>query len=311
MDSYYAHGKLLLTGEYFILDGAVSLALPTRFGQRMDVLHQDVSRMLHWKSLDMYGNNWLEGTWDPELGEWGYISNPEKGKFLTALLEYACNEIGLDLSGLSVTSQLEFPQDWGLGSSSTLVSLLAQWWRTDPFTLLRISFGGSGYDVACATAESPILYQLKGGVPKYEPVGFNPSLRDSLYFLHLNQKQDSREGIQYYRNLKEDKSPWVTEISDISRKLLRCEDFDEMEYLLMLHEAIVSRVLGLEKVKDKLFPDYWGAIKSLGAWGGDFVLISSSESEAETRSYFAELGFETMIGYKDMVLQADGGNIRP
>ena len=35
--SFYGQGKVLLTGEYFILDGARGLALPTQLGQKLNV----------------------------------------------------------------------------------------------------------------------------------------------------------------------------------------------------------------------------------------------------------------------------------
>ena len=35
--TYYSNGKLLLTGEYVVLDGAEALAVPTRFGQNLTV----------------------------------------------------------------------------------------------------------------------------------------------------------------------------------------------------------------------------------------------------------------------------------
>lgn len=37
MISFKSNGKLLLTGEYLVLDGAVALALPTKMGQIMTV----------------------------------------------------------------------------------------------------------------------------------------------------------------------------------------------------------------------------------------------------------------------------------
>ena len=60
----------------------------------------------------------------------------------------------------NITTKLTFPRAWGLGTSSTLISLIAQWAKCDPFELLFEAFGGSGYDIACATANSPISYQL-------------------------------------------------------------------------------------------------------------------------------------------------------
>jgi len=35
--SFYGNGKLLLSAEYFVLDGAVALALPTKLGQSLHV----------------------------------------------------------------------------------------------------------------------------------------------------------------------------------------------------------------------------------------------------------------------------------
>jgi hypothetical protein len=41
-------------------------------------------------------------------------------------------------------------------------------------------------------------------------------------------------------------------------------------------------------------------IKSLGAWGGDFVMCISKENPTE---YFREKGFEVVVPYSDMILQ--------
>ena len=35
--TFYSNGKLLITGEYVVLDGAKALALPTKFGQSLVV----------------------------------------------------------------------------------------------------------------------------------------------------------------------------------------------------------------------------------------------------------------------------------
>ena len=37
MSQFYSHGKLLITGEYLVLDGAKALAVPTVFGQDLSV----------------------------------------------------------------------------------------------------------------------------------------------------------------------------------------------------------------------------------------------------------------------------------
>jgi mevalonate kinase len=302
MTSFSAHGKLLITGEYFVLDGAIALAVPTKFGQRLTLQHLAGSQTLHWTSTDHLGKPWLEGIWSPEKQAWESIQDPESAAFLSQLLSFAQRELSIDLEGFQVRTQLEFPREWGLGSSSTLLSLLAQWWHCDPFELLRNSFGGSGYDIACATASSPVLYQLIDAQPKVEAAAFQMPFADKLHFVYLGKKQDSREGIKTYRKLGEDRFQWIPEISDITRKLLRCEDFDELEYLLMLHETIVSRALGMEKVRDLYFSDFPGAVKSLGAWGGDFVLATADESPEDVRQYFKDKGFDVVIPYRDMAL---------
>ena len=48
-----------------------------------------------------------------------------------------------------------------------------------------------------------------------------------------------------------------------------------------------------------MFPDFDGVIKSLGAWGGDFVMVISNENPTD---YFMEKGYETVIPYEEMIL---------
>ncbi len=62
---YYGHGKVLLTGEYFILDGAKGLALPTCVGQSMGVRYgHSYNPKLNWKSYDVEGKLWLEANFE-------------------------------------------------------------------------------------------------------------------------------------------------------------------------------------------------------------------------------------------------------
>ena len=56
---FYSNGKLLLTAEYLVLDGAQALALPTQFGQKLIVLDGEEG-VAHWKSLDADGTIWYE-----------------------------------------------------------------------------------------------------------------------------------------------------------------------------------------------------------------------------------------------------------
>jgi len=60
----------------------------------------------------------------------------------------------------------------------------------------------------------------------------------------------------------------------------------------------MSNVLETLTVKEALFPDFNGTVKSLGAWGGDFVLVVS---EKNPETYFQERGYDTIIPYNDMI----------
>ena len=55
----------------------------------------------------------------------------------------------------------------------------------------------------------------------------------------------------------------------------------------------------MDSIKNILFKDYQsGAIKSLGAWGGDFILVTGNK---QNMKYFAEKGYNEIIPYKDLV----------
>lgn len=300
--TFSAHGKLMLTGEYVVLDGALSLALPTQKGQRLEVTSIPENEF-HWKSFDVEGKIWLEGIWDINLQKWKHVSNHLHAKYLEVLLKYANNELGIDLSGFAANTFLEFPNHWGLGTSSTFISLIAQWWRVDPYYLLKITFGGSGYDIACASSNQPIIYQIKNHQPIIEKVNFRPIFREVLAFVYLGNKQNSREGISKYRSIPTDKSEVISELNDITRRVIICDDLDEFEHLIGVHEYLISDLLKIEKVKDRLFPEYWGSVKSLGAWGGDFVMINHHGDEEEAKAYFKDLGYSTYIPYSDMILE--------
>ncbi|RLD28463.1 MAG: GHMP kinase, partial [Bacteroidetes bacterium] len=92
----------------------------------------------------------------------------------------------------------------------------------------------------------------------------------------------------------------VSEISDITSKIITCSSLVDFEELITAHEHIISKVIKQKTVKELLFNDYKGAIKSLGAWGGDFILVTGNKNSVE---YFKGKGFNTIITYDNMVLK--------
>lgn len=303
--NFYGRGKLLITGEYAILDGALGLALPTTLGQKMTVKSTTKSD-LHWKALDKDGNIWFES--QIALIDFKAIktTDEEKSETLRRLLRGAVklnSEFLSKWNGFNVITELEFPLDWGLGSSSTLTHLVAEWADVHPLLLYFNVFNGSGYDVACAGADSPISYKLDGDDISYTPLDFTPKYSKNLYFVHLNKKQDSSKGIEYYLKNAKKKKELSKAINKITEQVISASSFSSFSQLLDKHEELISHHLGLTRIQNEHFSDFNGVVKSLGAWGGDFVLAASQDDESVVRNYFVDKGFETLLAYDEMILQ--------
>jgi mevalonate kinase len=306
---YYSNGKLLLSGEYLVLDGAKSLALPARFGQNL-VVEKIKEPQLLWGSFTHTGECWFEAVFElPKLRLINCTFNSDKEgnaeviaeTLLEILLEaQRMNPIFLNSeNGFVVKTNLTFPRNWGLGSSSTLINSIASWAKVDAFQLLWNSFKGSGYDIACAQNNAPILYQIEDRKPLVTKVEFNPNFKENLFFLYLNEKQDSKEGIAKFRESGRSFQKEIMDISAMADGFLKADSIIDFNKLIIEHEQIISSIIKLQPVKEKLFSDYYGEVKSLGAWGGDFVLVTGN---AETPAYFKKKGFETMLTYSEMIL---------
>ncbi|MDO9275582.1 MAG: GYDIA family GHMP kinase [Lutibacter sp.] len=309
INKYFSQGKLLLTGEYFVLDGAKSLAVPTKYGQDL-VVEPIKEPQLIWQSFSENGECWLEAIFDlPKLrlANATFEADEDGGKDTIAenlkeiLLETRkLNPAFLNSEkGFLVKTKLDFPRNWGLGSSSTLINNIANWAKVNPYKLLENTFGGSGYDIACAQHNSPILFTKNPSEIVVEEVNFNPTFKDQLYFVHLNKKQNSREGIERYKKLKGNLTSELKQISELSEAFLSCGNLSYFEKLMKEHEQIVSKTIQFKPIQEQLFSDYFGQTKSLGAWGGDFILATGNE---DSPNYFNKKGFSTVRPYKDMVL---------
>lgn len=313
MKRYYSHGKLLLTGEYLVLDGALALAVPTKFGQNLEV-EENCSGEIHWTSLNKNGEVWFEDTFKIQNNEI-LKSIQSDNSISNRLLQVLKSAKQLNPSflnpqkGYKFSTQLEFPKNWGLGTSSTLINNLAQNANIDPYKLLELTFGGSGYDIACADTNGPITYKIDFDVihnknqkvnrRNINPVVFNPSFKKHLYFVYLNKKQDSRAGINQYRNNKDNISKAIQQIDAITKAMVACQSLTDFQKLIERHEEIISKIIKLKPIKSELFSDFIGSIKSLGAWGGDFILVASDQNP---KDYFIQKGFPTILDYDQMIL---------
>ncbi len=295
--TFRANGKLLITGEYAVLDGALALAIPTKLGQRLTVTDYIESEKIAWESYNATGEKWLDTTFTRlEIKHFEQIADPVR-QALARVLHYADSKsVDVPLFGKKFTAHLAFPNLWGLGSSSTLISLVAQYFDVDAFELSDATFGGSGYDVACATANGPIFYRKTPNGREIQPAGFPTELRNNLFFVHLNKKQNSRSAIAQYKQLPKNEA-FIASVSRISNLVALVKEYTDFADLLQEHEELLSKHLQIPTLKQQLFADYPGVIKSLGAWGGDFVLALS---ETPPQSYFAEKGFCTCLTFDDL-----------
>ncbi len=300
--NFFARGKLLLTAEYFVLQGATALACPVKYGQSMMVCTDSISAgnpsgVLHWKAFHL-DQPWFSGTIRCNDFTVEHSSDPEKAQLLSKLLQTA-RQLNPDFQisdGTEIYTRLEFNPQWGLGSSSTLVSNLAEWARVDPYLLNQRVFNGSGFDIACANAGSPVFYR-KGFVP--EPVHLNFPFADKLYLVYSGQKQNTREAISV--QLPEISKYKREEISALSGQFARCRKFSHFQQLMLQHEQEVANFTGLTPVQQQYFPDFDGTIKSLGAWGGDFFLIASSLKPDKIKRYFSDKDIHTIFRWNDLI----------
>ena len=324
---FYSHGKFLLTGEYLVLKGALALALPLKLGQSMTV-ETVCTPSLQWNAHKP-DNPWFSVTLNPKTLEILDCDDRPKAEKLTQILAAVkqLNPKAFEGNDLCFTTRLDFDPNWGLGSSSTLIANLARWASINPYELLKLTFGGSGYDIACATAEQAIYYQLvnldsalrsfdklKAQGPKVvepvetpttmvQPINFEPPFSDHLFFIYQGHKQSSSKEIKAFLakanpvDLQKD----IEAISEISHAVPKCENLAEFALLMQCHERIIARCIGQEPVQ-KCFLDFEGVLKSLGAWGGDFILAVTKWPESQVKEYFKEKGLEVVFRYKELVL---------
>ena len=309
MSQFHANGKFLLTGEYLVLKGALALALPLKLGQTLSV-ETVCTPSLQWNAYKPDGP-WFSVILNPETFGILECDDQPKAEKLAQILKAVkqLNPKAFEGNGLKFTTHLDFDPNWGLGSSSTLIANLARWANVNPYELLKLTFGGSGYDLACATAEEPIYYQLspkvpepvEGPTPMVETVGFNPSFAHHLFFVYQGQKQSSSKEIKAFLEKANpiDLQNDIDAVSEISRAVPRCESLDEFAMLMQCHERIIARCIGQQPVQ-KRFPDFEGVLKSLGAWGGDFILAATPWDEGQVRTYFKKMGLKVVFKYNEI-----------
>lgn len=304
--TFQAKGKLLLSAEYMVLHGSRALALPLKKGQAMKISLLESGGSLQWEAEDSSGT-WFKATLDPERWRVVESSQEEMAERLLGLLRSAAElkpAFQARLGGKKVCTLLDYPRAYGLGSSSSLLSLVAGWSGCEPLELHRRTSVGSGYDVAAAGANGPLLYWLDGDGSGSQQVSFRPPFHSQLYFAWLGHKQDtaaSLDGLgKGFRPGKAD----IEGFTELSLSMLACEELNDFRELIEQHEQRLSGLLGIRPVSER-FRDLDASVKSLGAWGGDFILLASPLGKRDLAMQLRSYGLQTVYSYKDLVHGAE------
>jgi len=300
-NTYHANGKLLLTGEYVVLEGAKALAVPLTKGQRLRISHH--SSGLQWKASTPEGL-WFEAIFDNDL-QLLKSSHSSYALRLQNILQHVKKikpEATQLLKDKTIDTQLEFNPQWGWGSSSTLIVLLSQWLQIDPYILLENTFGGSGYDIACAINNTPIHYQLNGKKPVIQPVDFNPTFKDHIYFVYSGKKQNSNNEVSRFLKNNTISNQTIEEINEITQMMSVTQNLKEFGNLMHRHTEILSNIVHLNPLNVEHFDDFEGYTKALGAWGGDFFMAVSEHDKQYVQQYFNAKGLDILFKYDDIVL---------
>ena len=299
--TYRANGKLLLTGEYLVLHGAKAIALPLKVGQQLIVSETNTPESLVWQAF-YDGRVWFSCELNPTDFSILNSSHPEKAESLSQIFKTikSLDPEFAPKAGTNFETILESNPEWGFGSSSTLISLLSQRTGVDPFVLNDLVFNGSGFDIACATADGPIFYTRNKPV---ETISLNYPFSDQLFLVYSGIKKKTATAVSDFLKERKVSAQQIEEGSALADEFSRCDDQDEFNLLIRQHEKLISDATGRLPIKPEFFADFKGEIKSLGAWGGDFFLASTALPFSEVKKYFENKGLKTVFKWGDLILK--------
>jgi len=301
---FYSNGKLLITSEYLVLHGAEALAFPVNKGQSLTVSYTPDFDGILWQA-NVLGKEWF---WADLSGRQLAIQSTNLVGVAERLREYLLTAMEMNSrwypaeGGLRIETNLDFEREWGFGSSSTLLSNIAFLAEIDLFEFYFRTTRGSGYDVAAARANYPIVYSLHHSQPRIEKVSFYPEYQPFIYFLYSGNKQSTDTSVRNFLKTIKKYPSHVDKASALTRRFLQAENIEEFNSLILEHEELIAGVLNQKPAKQSRFPDFEGEMKSLGAWGGDFYMVTWQGSKDELLKYFTKFGMQTILTFSEIAL---------
>lgn len=324
--SSWSPGKLLLTSEYFILDGIPGIAVPLKVGQGLKILRTD-SAGIKYEAFDSDGSCWLSFHCDHSFQinqeifktlEDEQIEVIKKVKSIFSFLSeqsLVFNKLLEDNHGLLFRSELDFPRSYGFGTSSTFLCNLSKIFNVDVYELGAKFFGGSGYDLAVGLNGEPIIYSSPNNYRIFNEKE-KSSLREfgkNIMFVYQNEKANTSKNIEAFKEIG-----FRNELGDnvdslfksLNQTLLNFNlgHWKEMQDLIENHEFIVGKRIQKMPISKYLsnnlsleFKNMGFFAKSLGAWGGDFFMVGVKSSMDSIIEELRNLGYDTFFDWNSIV----------
>ena len=305
---YYSNAKLLITGEYLVMKGAKALAIPLTYGQSL-VCDKNDDDVIVWVAKES-DKIWFHARFNKNLDLVESNDSIIAYRLLSWIDAVESLKPGFkeNLIGKKITTNINFDRNWGLGTSSTLITNLAKFAGINPFELHRKISKGSGYDIACAISDSPIFYQLQNKNPMYESLDWEPEFSDKIRFVYTGKKQNTDSSIEKFNGKAKISESDILKMNHLSEALANAVDVAEFNNIIEMHENLMSGILEIRPVKELRFSCFEGSIKSLGAWGGDFIMAASSKGADYIEDYFKQKDYKTILKFDDIKIQRVNAN---
>jgi mevalonate kinase len=294
MGEIFSRGKLILMGEYAVMDGATALCIPLQTGQQL-LYDETGDKMIHWswtyneKLIARFSLDALS------LRSTGYEDKGDAG-WATRLIQQIRIQNRNFLSGGAILEfKNHFPVEWGLGSSSATISSLCRLAEADPYRVNQRLTGGSGADIAAAVADKWFFYQ-RFPEPRTDEIETDFQHKEHVFFIYSGKKQATARHIASISRKLPDE---ILEKAEEYARIFASGTLEEVMLAVQEHEKMLADQLGLPS-RAGSFKDFDGKIKSLGAWGGDFFMAITPHDPDYVREYFKKRGFEIVLQWEEM-----------
>ena len=273
----------MLAGEYLALYGLETFAFPVKFGQKLTVWQSESDgNELKWSSINYLRETWFTTEIDTDSVLEKTTDNATVSGRICELIQAAkdLNPNFMLKGRYRVEMELEFDQAFGLGSSSTLVSLVAQWAKVDALVLQEKVFGGSGYDAAVSSVQKPLIYWRNDkNKPNWALWQMDLEVSQNWFLCFPGVKVNSRRSLKEVKERLElisTDSFMMAQLDNILQQIKSADTADAMELSLEIWQAFIAQSLGLKTAYQDLKIEQMkgGLCKYLGAWGGDVFLVN-------------------------------------